>query len=494
MEVLLAGMNIDSELLQEIIKSLRKAAISLDSEKNPDDKKLAEKIFNLLDADNITPETIAAAYARISRDPRPVDQLREDSRLRIGKARRSNRKIIFGLGHSSVAEHAVFNLDIIGITRYLSEYIQAHRLCSFTEKSQRYIRQNQDYFIPDELRSSSLKDEYIDFIKRRFNDYNELSRILHEDLGHDPELCGEDARYVLPLAVTTQMGMTTNARNLEKLLQQAASSNLSEFRSFGAKLFNVIEGVAPSLVKYTQASSAESDRRKHIKTMFFDADKTEKHDSTPENVKLIHVTPDGDQIVALAYIASANGASIINKSIASIIENNLQSVFLKIFETMEPWESPPREFEYAEIMFELVISAAAYAQLKRHRMATIVTGDYDANLGLTVPPALKNSSGEKIIREAFKESNELADKIQLIAPSARSYAFLACHRRRLLIKMNARELIHLSRLREDIHAQWDIRELSSKMIRLARKKIPGCMILACGKHLFSDYKSKLNFS
>jgi thymidylate synthase ThyX len=58
------------------------------------------------------------------------------------------------------------------------------------------------------------------------------------------------------------------------------------------------------------------------------------------------------------------------------------------------------------------------------------------------------------------------------------------------MKLNARELYHLARLRTDAHAQWDIRELSEKMLRAARKVMPQTLMMACGKDSFDKlYKS-----
>ncbi len=82
---------------------------------------------------------MAAAYARISRNPRPVNELRRIARSEVEKARASNRNIVFEMGHSSIAEHAVFNLDILGVSRLLVEEIEKFRLASYTEKSQRYV-------------------------------------------------------------------------------------------------------------------------------------------------------------------------------------------------------------------------------------------------------------------------------------------------------------------------------------------------------------------
>ena len=86
MKILLAGYNIDYETIQDIEDALP-------------------------ELEELTPETIAAAYARISRNPKPVHELRAVARAEVEKARQSNRNIVFDMGHSSIAEHAVFNGD-----------------------------------------------------------------------------------------------------------------------------------------------------------------------------------------------------------------------------------------------------------------------------------------------------------------------------------------------------------------------------------------------
>ena len=123
MKILLAGYNVDYNLIRELKE---KSALRQD----------------------ITPETISAAYARISRSPKSVNELRADALTEVDKARKSNRNIVFEMGHSSVAEHAVFNIDVIGVSRLLTEEIEKFRLCSYTEKSQRYVLFDGDFVVP----------------------------------------------------------------------------------------------------------------------------------------------------------------------------------------------------------------------------------------------------------------------------------------------------------------------------------------------------------
>ncbi|MBW2454407.1 MAG: FAD-dependent thymidylate synthase, partial [Deltaproteobacteria bacterium] len=95
-----------------------------------------------------SPETLSAAYARISRYPAPVPRLRAKARQEVERARKSNRTIVFGLGHHSVAEHAVFNFDILGCSRLAIEALEWHRLCTKKKKSQRYITLDGDFVLP----------------------------------------------------------------------------------------------------------------------------------------------------------------------------------------------------------------------------------------------------------------------------------------------------------------------------------------------------------
>ena len=128
----------------------------------------------------LTPEFISAAYARISRSPKPVDILRKEARKEIEKARRSNRAIIFEMGHHSIAEHAVFNFDIIGISRRAVEELEKFRLCSYTEKSQRYVTLKGDFVIPEELKGTGLINEYSDMINVQNDFYKALFEKIRE--------------------------------------------------------------------------------------------------------------------------------------------------------------------------------------------------------------------------------------------------------------------------------------------------------------------------
>ena len=240
MKVILAGYNIDYETIMDIEDRCE-------------------------DLEELTPETIAAAYARISRSPRPVHELRAAARGEVDKARQSNRNIVFEMGHSSIAEHAVFNLDVLGVSRLLVEDIEKFRLCSYTEKSQRYVLFKDDFVIPEEIKNAGLAGPFAEVVGRQNSFYRECYEQLrphvfarHPELARDPAnrsllegWAKEDARYAIALATETQLGMTLNARNLELMLRRLAAHPLKEARDLSAALYKATKSIAPSLVRYT---------------------------------------------------------------------------------------------------------------------------------------------------------------------------------------------------------------------------------------------------
>jgi thymidylate synthase ThyX len=162
-----------------------------------------------------------------------------------------------------------------------------------------------------------------------------------------------------------------------------------------------------------------------------------------------------------------------------------KEAFMKeIFKGMNLWDDVPREFEMADLTYEMVMSASAFAQFKRHRMLTLLKMQYDPKLGYTIPESITKAGAETVFRNTMKMNEELFHKIHEKNPDAAPYVLANAHNRRILVKTNIRELYKISRLREDLHAQWDIRDKASKMSELARQVAPlSCMMLG-GKHEF----------
>lgn len=434
----------------------------------------------------LTPETLSAAYARISRDPRPVGELRADARFAVERARASNERIVFGMGHASVAEHAVFNFDLVGLSRLAVEAVQSHRLASYTEKSQRYIRLGEDFVVPAEVAGTDREAPFRAFVLRCFERYASACRRL-EAAGVAAKLAGEDARYLLPLATSAQFGMTVNARTLEHLVSSLAANPLAEAREVGARLHELGYAVAPSLLRYCEPRPADSHRAADV------ADAVRRiveATGAPADVKyalvnvlLVQSTPEGDETILAALARGALGLDFPNalRWVRGLDDAQRDVLFRAATNRMTLHDAAPREFEHFVATFQVTLSAAAWGQLKRHRIASPTPGPYDPALECTTPPSFEAAGCLDLLREGFADAGRMIDALGGPASPVAQYAVLNAHRRRVLLTVNAREACHISRLREDAHAQWDIRAVAAEMSDLFRALLPVCGAVFGGK-------------
>jgi flavin-dependent thymidylate synthase len=512
MKVTLAGFNIDTNIIEKL----------------PEDT-------------IATPETISAAYARISRDPRDVPELRKEAREQVKKARRSNKAIVFGMSHHSVAEHAYFNFDILQISRLALEELETRRIgAAYTEKSQRYITLKGDYVVPKEFSEDDAEKfkNLVEFQNKFYLD--NLNKLTRYQFYSNPELAEqaeeaaakgtsekmnrakntlegwakEDARYALSLATQAQLGMSFNARTLEHAIRTMRHSQLEECRELSRKLYEVTKEVAPSLIILTDPDEfkkafkveLQEDNFKHTRpnlkhyvNELIDKCYGKLHEGIPEVIEEEHekliLESNVDRNITTAIIHNNSKLSIEDSyRIACVIlsnEENGKTFFAEILKYISAFDSLPREFEFTgELKYELVVSASNFAQLKRHRLMTLLAQDYDPSLGITIPPSIKAINVENELLEVCRRSEELYNEFLPKYGKAAEYCLTNAHRRRVLIAANPRELYHFSRLREDEHAQWDIKETAGRMMKLAKRVAPFSFVLSGGKDQFEKKKNE----
>jgi len=158
---------------------------------------------------------------------------------------------------------------------------------------------------------------------------------------------------------------------------------------------------------------------------------------------------------------------------------------------MQLYDSMLREFEYVNLTFNITLSSACFGQLKRHRMSTITSQAYDPSFGVTIPESIKEIGMEDEFNRIIDKTNQAYDQINKEIPLAAPYMLTNAHRKRVLMRVNARELYHISRLREDTHAQWDIQNISIAMAEKAKKVMPLTFALIGGKDKYSQIYAKL---
>lgn len=115
---------------------------------------------------------------------------------------------VISSGHYSTIEHIQISFAISNISRACSHQLVRHRHASFSQKSQRYVKEKGlfDYIIPDSIeKNPDLKSKFEKFMVDTSNFYMELT---------NEGIPAEDARSILPNAAATSMVVSMNLREL----------------------------------------------------------------------------------------------------------------------------------------------------------------------------------------------------------------------------------------------------------------------------------------
>ena len=111
-------------------------------------------------------------------------------------------------GHTSVLEHVSFTFAISGVSRALSHQLVRHRMASYSQQSQRYVKSGElEYVCPPSLLNATSFERaiFLDALQEIEDVYKALL---------ESGVSAEDARFMLPNATATAIVMTMNCRAL----------------------------------------------------------------------------------------------------------------------------------------------------------------------------------------------------------------------------------------------------------------------------------------
>lgn len=173
-------------------------------------------------------EKLIAAAAKLCYSPVGIGQIEEN--LSDDKVD-SFLNLLMDMGHESPIEHVNFTFGVEGISRTLSHQLVRHRIASYSQQSQRYVRLSQfEYILPPNIENNpKAKDLFIKAMEEDQKYYDEISSLLYEDHynryideGLNDKIARqkaekeaiEDARYIFPNACETKIVFTMNTRSL----------------------------------------------------------------------------------------------------------------------------------------------------------------------------------------------------------------------------------------------------------------------------------------
>ncbi|MDN3514879.1 MAG: FAD-dependent thymidylate synthase [Candidatus Brocadia sp.] len=205
-------------------------------------------------------------------------------------------------------------------------------------------------------------------------------------------------------------------------------------------------------------------------------------------VILLRYTPDPEEIVAQAARLCYSPASV--DDLKKQIESKNQAGFIEKLADMQHL-SP---MEHATFTFGVEgISRACSHQIVRHRLASYsqqsqrYVGQHSKKTGgfhFIIPPGIEKIGKKEWFVEKMNTLQKWYDElIEALGNSGESafedarFLLPNATETKIIITMNARELLHFFRVRCCNRAQWEIRDMATEMLRLVKQVSP---------HIFKD--------
>ena len=428
-----------------------------------------QKIY-LLSPKELSPEVIAVTFAKTSRSPLSFSEIAAE--LSDESSAEFHEKWVVGYGHASVAEHAVLHIAIENISRMAIECIESNRLASYTEKSTRYQKWDNDAFVtPPELLGDPRQEIYEKTVKMLFQSYADAlvpTRAIiqkkyprkenESDSAWDRRIRSKyvDAcRFLLPAASLANVGMTANARVLESAIRKMLSHPLQEVRQIGEEIKKAAQAEVPTLVKYADASPYLREPKITQSAI--------RNTQSVSSCQLIDFDPAAEnKILAAAFYRF--GESSFTDSLAyiqNLSEGERADLAENLLGKMSRFDIPLRELEYSHYTFDLVMDQGAYFEFKRHRMMTQTPQNLTVNLGYAIPSLLTEAGFESRYIAAMDAAAEAYHQIG--DPHLAAYLVPNGFNRRVLASFNLREAYHFCQLRAAKNAHFSIRKIARQI-------------------------------
>lgn len=199
-------------------------------------------------------------------------------------------------------------------------------------------------------------------------------------------------------------------------------------------------------------------------------------------VKLLQYTPVPENLVSMAARLCYSQSDL--EALEARVEQRDQTAFIKKVTGMGHLSV----IEHAAFTFGIEgVSRSFLAQITRHRIASFsvqsqryVAQGGEQGFGYVIPPAIE-ALGEEAVREFESQMQAMSGwyeawrarlgKGEKSNEDARFVLPNACATR-MMVTMNARELLHFLNLRCCGRAQWEIREVAWQMLDLAYRAAP----------------------
>jgi len=379
-------------------------------------------------------------------------------------------------GHKSVMEHDYVQIGLSGVTPIVEQTLIGFRLAAFTIKSRRYVDfRKVGYYIPEfrnvdysiHMENKILRQKYRRHMNSLFKFYSEMV---------DGGIAKEDARFILPYSFYSDIAMSLNAREFEKMiiyLLYSEATKIAELRELGEKLLEIAHQYVPYIVEHID-NYVYQEKPNECKKRIHDG---------KYNIEILHKP-------ALMDYTTEPDDVILESAVMSEMQCNYDDAWKMIVEAEKEdpdfrakymdnivKKSENRELEQVSFNLQIPISLSILTHLTRHRMHSLITPSFVPLWNFNhyiIPETIKNSSFLEKYQKFVKKNMQMVDDFKRsgVIEEDLVYFYLGCQMCNVITTMNGRELTWITRMRACNRAQWQIREIANAIINETQKVAP----------------------
>lgn len=448
--------------------------------------------------DKLSPITIAAAMARLSRRG-------DDMRITIldefagkdGKDGKLLERVITAYGDDSVQQLGGIHFVVENASNLLTKKLEWGRLAAYLEQSTRYIYFDQKdingkyrYHVPKHFKPA-IKKQYIEAMDTLFNLYSAMVHSLTDHVRNNsgvPEAerdvawqgatraqACDAARAVLPVATKSTVGVYASGQALESLIMHLMADDLPEARATGEDLLKQGRQIVPMFLQRADkperggALIAYLANTRSAVAKLADELLAGNHAASETNaVTLVDYWPKNElQLTADMLYEHSN---LPLEQLQSTVNNWSYDQKVNVFKTymgerLNRRHRPGRALEKAHYSWDLVCDYGIFRDLQRHRMVDdLQWQQLTPRYGYETPKLIEEAGLTEEFEACFDLSLRLHSALQQAGYGLEAqYATLLGHRMRWKVTYNAREAFHLHELRTTPQGHPGYRKLVLQM-------------------------------
>jgi thymidylate kinase/thymidylate synthase ThyX len=448
--------------------------------------------------DKLTPVTIAAAMARLSRraDDMRITILDEFAHA-MGKDEKLLQRVITAYGDDSVQQLVGLHMVVENASNLLTKKLEWGRLAAYLEQSTRYIYFDQKdengtyrYYTPDYF-DKPVREAYTSVMDAIFGLYSSMVHRLTEHVRQNADTpvserdvawqgatraqACDAVRAVLPVATRSTVGIFASGQALESLIMHLLSDELPEARVTGEALLKEARKTIPTFLE-----RADKPERGGAMVAYRANTRNAVKSLADEYLQGSHATRS-DVPITLTDVWPRNELDLVPDMLYEHSDQPLQSLRddvktwpyqkkMDVFETymgerLNRRMRPGRAIEKAHYSWDIMCDYGIFRDLQRHRMVDdLEWQQLTPRFGYEVPELVEEAGLTDMFEKCFDLSLQLYSALQQAGYAVEAqYATLLGHRMRWKITMNARETFHFNELRTSPQGHPGYRKLVLQM-------------------------------